>query len=249
MMAQLYRTTIVHRRFSPRAHALKARAAYVRVDIERLPQGLRLMGANRRGLFSVQTADHGTGGDLATFIRARGASSGADCSGPVHLLTLPRLLGYVFNPVSVFVCHDADGQPSASLFEVNNFHGERHYYVNRLDPGLERHTHHARKEFHVSPFLALEHTYRFALELRDDHVHFAITEYEGEKPVLYARMAGTGAPLSDRALARAAIAFPLQSFAIVGQILWEAAKLWIKRVPVVPHPGERHRNFTLARKN
>ncbi len=246
-MARLFHTKIVHRRLSPRRHSLKARVAYVLLDLE-AERSTFLFGMNRRGLFSFQPRDHGSGEDLANLIRARGMSSGADCSGKILLLTVPRLLGYAFNPVSVFVCHDGKNEPSASIFEVSNFHGERHYYVNRITPGAARQVHSAQKEFHVSPFLGLNHTYRFVLELSETDVHFAITEYEHDEPILYARMAGQGSELTDQALVGAALAYPLQSFRIVGSILFEAAKLWVKRIPIHAHPGSRHRQFTLARK-
>jgi len=247
-MIQLFKTNIVHRRLSPKPHKLKARAAYVLIDLEKA-RSTRLFGFNRRGLFSLHTKDYGTGQDLVALIRARGMSVGADCSGKVLLLTVPRLFGYAFNPVSVYLCHDKHGAPSASLFEVSNFHGERHFYVNRLDGTDRRHRHEARKEFHVSPFLGLDHTYRFVLELTPTHVHFAITEFERGQPVLYARLNGTAAPLTDGALAKVALFYPFQTFRIVGSILFEAVKLWAKRIPVHAHPGPRQRQFTFARKS
>jgi DUF1365 family protein len=118
---------------------------------------------NRFGLLAFHDRDHGDGGaDALAWIEALLASEGvADADGEIWLHTYPRVLGYVFKPVSFWYCHRADGSLAAVVAEVNNTFGERHCYL--LDePGLAWGRElRARKVFHVSPFCQVEGRYRF----------------------------------------------------------------------------------------
>jgi DUF1365 family protein len=148
-------------------------------------------------------------------------------------MTLPRLLGYVFNPVSFWFCCDRFGGLRAVLCEVNNTFGERHcYLVHRddrraiaPDEWLE-----GRKAFHVSPFLPIDGRYRFRFRLEAERVHVDVNYYDGEGLVLATSVGGRREPLSDRSVLRRFAAHPTMTLAVIARIHWQALLLWRKRI-------------------
>lgn len=221
------------------------------------PVRLRWLKFNRRGIFSVNDADHGDGGPLLGWIDNLLRSDGiTDANGEMWLHTFPRLLGFVFNPVSFFFAHRADGALRAAVCEVNNTFGERHFYLLAHDDGrplswgeeLE-----ARKVFHVSPFCAVDGRYRFRFMLSGsssenaEHPKRFIgrIDYDDERgPLLQTSVAGELAPLTDRALARALVRYPLFAFGVIARIHWQALKLWLKHVPFLSKPAPPELNVT-----
>ena len=158
----LYIGTVAHKRLRPKAHKLRYRVFSLLLDLDELP-GLKLrwLGVNRPGLLSFREADHGDGGPLRPWVAARLAEAGLVAEGPVRLLCYPRMLGYVFNPLTVYFCHHGDGGLAAIIYEVHNTHGERHAYVLPGGDGVVRHS--CEKAFFVSPFMPMDCVYRFTI--------------------------------------------------------------------------------------
>lgn len=236
----LYFAQVVHRRLRAPFHQLHYRLAYMSFLLDDLPQmqrRLRLFGVKRR-MFTFRVSDYGatTVEDLAGIVRTQGARLGADISGPVRLITLPRVLGFGFNPISLFVLHDAAGCESAIVYDVRNTFGERHYYTAPLNgAGAQRHS--AAKQFHVSPFLPVDGTYRFNLADIGADLHLAVTKTGAEGVDLYTRLTGHAAPLSDSVLLKAALTIPAQGAMILAAIHWEAFKMILKRTATYTHPA------------
>ncbi|MEP6608036.1 MAG: DUF1365 domain-containing protein [Burkholderiaceae bacterium] len=252
---------IRHARLRLAAHRFCYAAWFLRLPLRSLsrePTRLRWLKFNRRGIFSVFDIDHGDGQPLLRWIdellRAEGIS---DADGEVWLHTFPRLLGFVFNPVSFWFVHRADGSLRATLCEVNNTFGERHFYLLAHPDGRplrwgEELT--ARKVFHVSPFCKVEGRYRFrfmlnqpAAETQHPKRFVARIDYDDAGgPLLQTSVAGELVPLTDRALTQALLRYPLFAFSVIARIHWHALRLWLRRLPFIPKPVPPAINVTRA---
>ena len=242
-MSTLYVGTVMHQRLRPRRHRLAYRLYSLLLDLDELDQldaRLRLFSRGRFNLFSFRDRDHGDGSTrpLREQIDGLLATAGLAGGGPIRLLTMPRVLGFAFNPLSVFFCHDPENRLSAVLYEVNNTFGERHSYLLPATPdahGLVRQS--TSKALHVSPFLPMGLHDAFRLAAPDARLALSITCSDADGPLLYAAHHARGEALSDAALARVFCTHPLLTLKVVGGILWEALRLLLKRVPVIDHPG------------
>ncbi len=250
----IYAGLVTHERFAPKRHRLRYRIFQVLLDLDEAPDlaaRLKLFSYNRLNVFSHHDRDHGDGrpGPLRAYVEETLAAAGIDIAGGrIQLLCMPRLFGHVFNPLSIYYCHAADGAVAAMLYEVNNTFGQRHSYLIKADPtesGAIRQT--CAKAFHVSPFMGLEMRYDFQVSPPGDTIATTIHGSDLEdRPLIAAVFSGHREALTDKALARALIAFPLLTFKVVAAIHWEALKLWLKGVPLKPKPAAPPRPITVV---
>ena len=231
----LYLGQVMHRRLTAPPHRFTYQSFWIALDL-RAPPALRRLGIERRAWFSLYARDHadGTPGDLARKIEAR--AQGLDVSGRMILLTMPRLFGFVFNPLSVYFCHDAAGAPSAVAWEVSNTFGARHTYVIAAAPqdGVLRQA--CDKRLHVSPFLDMGLSYQFRVERRGAQLTLGILDRGRDGPALAAALSATRRPLTDSALTALALRAPLATLKIVAAIHWEALRLFLKGAKYRPTP-------------
>jgi DUF1365 family protein len=241
-----------HARLRPALHDFAYPSFFLRLPLRSLaaqPARLRWLKFNRPGLFAVHDADHGDGdgGPLLGWIEGLLKSEGVDDAlGEIWLHTFPRIAGYVFNPVSFWLAHRADGALRAVVCEVNNTFGERHCYLlahtdgRPLAWGEELA---ARKELHVSPFCGVEGGYRFRLMYapvdagRPPRFVARIDYDDRDGPLLQTSISGALAPLTDYALVRAFFGYPMFTFGVIARIHWQALRLWLKRVPFHSKPA------------
>lgn len=212
------------------------------------------MAVERPGLVSFRAKDHGDrrGGDLEEWIRASLKETGLE--GEVERVTLvcmPRILGYVFNPVSFWLCEDADGGLRAVLAEVNNTFGETHSYVCAHRDGRpigREDRFEAKKLFHVSPFLERNGDYQFRFVVEEGRLAIRIDylDEQGE-PTLQTSVAGRLEPLSKGMLRLAIVRHPLLTMRVSWLIHWQALRLLIKGVKIVPKPRQMLETFSKAR--
>jgi hypothetical protein len=246
----LYVGRVMHRRLKPFRHRLDYRVFYCLLDLDRLEALPRLMPHNRRGLLSFQDRDHGhrDGRPLRPWAEAQLAARGIDLGGgPIRLLCFPRVLGFTFNPLSIYFCHRPDGTLGAIIYEVKNTFGDQHCYVLPVDASAGPVTHAQAKEFHVSPFIGMEGTYRFRIRPPDGKLSVLIRQSDPEGELLVAALTGDRRDLDNGALASAFLTHPLMTLKVVGAIHWEALKLWLKGAtfhrrpepPVRPADGPR----------
>lgn len=240
----IYPGEVMHARLRPVGHRFAYRVASFLFDLDELAdldRSLRLFAWNRPGLVSFHDRDHGArdGSPLRPWAEARLAEAGVDAGGgPIRILCFPRILGYVFNPLSVWLCHRPDGRLAAVIYEVSNTFGERHAYVAAVD-GDHRgaHAHAGAKRMHVSPFIGMDATYRFRIRPPGERLSLAIRESDADGDLMVASLVGRRVPLDDRALARVLIGFPLLTLKVIGAIHWEALRLWSKRAPFHRKPA------------
>jgi len=240
----LYLGKVVHQRHRPKKHRLEYKVFSVLLDLDELPEldrSLRSFGYNRRALFSFLDSDHGAGdgSDLKRHVLGllRDAGVASDADGPIRLLCYPRVLGYVFNPLSVFYCYDEAEHLRAIVYEVNNTHGERHSYVVPVTQEQLSIRHSCDKVFFVSPFLPMDCRYRFHINQPDEQLRLFIHETHQGLPILDAWFTGRRETLSDRTLLKTALRIPLLTFKVIVGIHWEAVKLWRKGLPIFKHPA------------
>jgi DUF1365 family protein len=235
----------MHRRLRPRVHALRYRIFSLLLDIDELDAlaaRLTLFSLRRFGLASFRREDVGDGsGDLRGFVSRLVRDAGLGFApGRIRLLTMPRILGFAFNPLNTWFVEDDVGVLRAILYEVNNTFGERHHYLlPAAGEGAVRQA--CAKAFHVSPFIGMDMAYRFRVVPPGERLMIGIDVSDGHGVLLVALHTAKRRALTDAALLRAAVSLPFVTAKVVMAILWEALLLWLKRVPVVPHPRKRAR--------
>jgi DUF1365 family protein len=232
----LYVGEVVHQRSANFNHRLHYSLYMLLLDIDRIEgttRRLRLLSQGRSGLMSFNARDHGDRSDtpLRAQIETHLAGAGIDLQGgAIRLLTMPRILGYGFNPISVYFCYRPDGQVAALVYEVTNTFHERHSYLVAVPedapPGPLRQT--TEKRFFVSPYMDMALTYDFTVRLPGEAVSIVVAVRRGDTPVQTASFAGRRRPLTDGQVLRAFLTHPLLTWKVTAGIHWEALKMMIK---------------------
>lgn len=157
--------------------------------------------------------------------------------GPIRLLTMPRLLGWAFNPLSVFFCYGRDMSLKAILWEVDNTFGQRHSYLIPVEVGKETEiVQRCDKAFYVSPFMDMDLRYVFRVVPPGDRLKIVIETFDDDGIVLTARHLGRRVELTDGALLKAFATIPFLTLKVVLGIHWEALKIWLKGVRLKKRP-------------
>lgn len=182
-------------------------------------------------------------------------AAGIEYGGPIRLLTMPRILGYAFNPLSIYFCHRRDGSLSAIFYEVNNTFGQRHNYLIPVPSGIKGPTRPIRrpirqesqKSFYVSPFMTTDMVYSFSVVPPEKD--FAVSVIGGDKagPLIIAKLAATRQDLTDAVLARIFCAYPLLTLKVIAGIHWEAMLIWLKGMRLHDRPSPPDEPVTLGR--
>jgi uncharacterized protein len=236
----LYVGTVMHRRLQPRRHRFRYQAFWFLLDLDELaalPSRLRLFSHNHPNLFSLHDTDHGDGTTTALRLQVERqlATVGVDIKGgKIKLLCMPRTFGYSFNPLSVYFCHDTIGTLAAVIYQVHNTFGERHSYVLPVERNADAVYQHCEKRFYVSPFLEMDLQYKFRVKPPAEDVTIAIHAQDRAGVVFAAALAGSRQEFTDWRLVRVLLQVPLVTMKVTAAIHWEALRLWLKRVRIMP---------------
>ena len=236
---------VMHARHRPTRHHFRYPVACLRLPLGAIaaPRCIGLLGVDRGGVFSFRREEHGPrdGSALEPWLRGILAEHGlaARADGEVVLQCFPRLFGYVFNPVSLWFCHDRAGTLRVVLAEVNNTFGEHHNYLlhhDDLSPIGAGDTLVARKIFHVSPFFPVSGEYRFAFRLEAARIEVRIDYWDGGERMLSTSVGGSLRVLDARAMRQWLLRHPFMTLGVMARIHWQALRLWLKRVPFFSKP-------------
>ena len=244
--ASLYSGPVMHARMKPVQHRFTYSVYSLLIDIDRLTEAGRLSSVfsiSRWNLLSFSPSDHGPrdGTSLRAHVDGLLATSQVDLSGGrVLLFCYPRVFGFVFNPLSIYYCYDAQAQLVALIYEVRNTFGESHSYVAPIrvqEAGATGVRQDRDKLFYVSPFLDMTMRYHFRLRPPGNELKVRILESDADGPILAATFSGLRSDMTTGALLKAFFAMPLLTFKIVGAIHYEALRLWLKGLRLVKRPA------------
>jgi len=240
MNSCLYECSVMHHRFTPKVHHFQHDIFMFYLDLDELDlvaKKIFSFGYNRKNLYSFRDADHEPAGEnplkerILDFLRRNGIDLGP--FGRVMLLTLPRVFGYVFNPISIYYCFDEAGAPVCSVAEVGNTFREMKLFLLRREELAAGATFKniVPKHFYVSPFSELDLSFDFKLKIPGDKLDIKIDDRDGEEKVLISTLTGQRAELTNHNLSWFTVKYPLVTIKVIFLIHWHALRLWLKRVP------------------
>jgi DUF1365 family protein len=257
MNSCLYECSVMHARLSPRRHAFRYRIFLFAIDLDEIAAPSRwpaFFSVQRRNVYSFREADYlpvdekmfdgrsaaapvapAPAASLKQRVIAYAAKQGVELDGGrVVLVTLPRVFGYLFNPVSFYFCFDRQGRPVATIAEVTNTFREMKPYFLAADARVsttgEFHWR-TPKHFYVSPYSDVDVAFDFALRCPCEQLSVQIDDYAGGQLTLTTRLSGTRRELTSARLAWFTGKYPLLTLRIITLIHWHALLLWAKRVP------------------
>jgi uncharacterized protein len=238
----LYECDVMHHRLEPKEHHFRYRIFMFALDLDEIDEVAdRVAGfaRNKRSIYEFRDRDHltlpelGDRGTLREHLEAWLEKNGIRLppASRITLVTLPRVFGYIFNPVSIFFCEDADGAPICSVVQVGNTFGEQKPYLlpNPSGPGAFRLI--TPKHFYVSPFAELDLSFDFKLKVPGDHLDIHIDDVAGDRRILLSALTGRRVPLTSARLAWFSLKYPLITVKVIFLIHWHALLLWWKRLP------------------
>jgi uncharacterized protein len=262
----LYECSVMHHRLAPKKHQFRHELFMFYLDLDELDAVTRRVlcfSRNRRNLYSFRDDDHEPRGvGYRTPLKERTIQYLArhgitfDPRGRIMLLTLPRVLGYIFNPISIYFCFSPDGAPVCAVVEVGNTFREMKLFLlrpedlcqpstatttgNGDEQNTASHAEHPKaalfhkvvpKHFYVSPFSSLDLSFDFNLRVPGDRLDIRIDDRDGEERVLISTLSGRRAALTNRRLSWLTLKCPLVTLKVISLIHWHAFRLWLKRVP------------------
>jgi DUF1365 family protein len=240
MRSHLLEGMVVHRRARP-AYTLEHAVYYFALDIDELDQvdrDVRLVSRNRRNVLTFRDDDHWTQPttDIRSTVLDHLRAEGEDPTDwRITLVTNLRVLGYVFNPASFFLCRDAGGALRVVVVEVHNTHLERHLYTLRPRDDGPRFVASMDKAFYVSPFIDMEGRYTVHVQDQPTSLRIAINERQGDAPVLATSLVLERRRLTNRSVLRMLVRHPLMTQRTIGLIHVHAFRLWRRGVRFQRH--------------
>lgn len=228
---------VMHERLRPARHRFDYPICYVACDLARLDAIQRpWFGIDRLAPLSLRRRDYGPrdGRDLEPWMRHQLAQARIPADGEIWLLTIPRVFGYAFNPVSFWFCHDRDGALRALYADVRNTFGAHHGYLLSADahaPITDDTALRCRKALHVSPFCKIEGDYVFRVRRQGSHLAVTIDYHDRQGLLIRTALGLQAQPLFAARAWRTLLRRPLLAADVMAKIHWQALRLWLKRVP------------------
>lgn len=235
MNSCIYECVVMHRRLKPKVHQFTYRVFLFWIDLDELAaiqKSIPIFSSESANIYSLRTQDHFSLGkpsireNVLAWVRDQGELRDV---ANIRMLTLPRFLGYTFNPITIYLLYDTNHQPITSVTEVGNTFRELKPYLVPKD----REQFHARvtKNFYVSPFSDLDLAFDFRYAEPGEKLRVWIDSYRGDEKELISVMNGERRPMTAWNLALCTIKYPFITLKVIGLIHWEAFRLWVKKIP------------------
>ena len=236
--SKIYVGKVIHTRFKPKKHQFKYNVFSMLIDLDEINQldkNLKFFSYNKFNLISFFNIDHGNrdGGDIKKWVEENLAKKKIKFRNiRVEILCYPRILGYVFNPLSILYIYNENNELISIFYEVKNTFGEQHTYIFQTkDQNLIKHK--CNKKFYVSPFIEMECEYNFSVTKPGSSISAIINQNDSEGKLLFASQDGKSLDLTNKNLLINYLKHPLMTFKVIVAIHFEAFKLWIKKVKLV----------------
>ena len=250
MTSSIYNGTVIHKRFKPKIHYFKYKVFSLLIDLsdlENLSKKIKFFSYNKFNLVSFYEKDHGNrdGSSLVLWVKKNLEDNKINSKNvKIKLLCYPRILGYVFNPLSVFYIYDVCEKLICILYEVKNTFGEQHTYIFKVDNDQKLYQHNCLKKFHVSPFIEMNCKYFFRLLKPGEKISVIIDQYQTDEKILYASQDGQRVDFNTKELIKSYLKHPLMTFKIISAIHFEAFKLWLKGIKFIKKKIKIKNNIT-----
>ena len=250
MTSSIYNGTVIHKRFKPKIHYFKYKVFSLLIDLselEYLSEKIKFFSHNKFNLVSFYEKDHGNrdGSSLVSWVKKNLKDNNINSEDvKIKLLCYPRILGYVFNPLSVFYIYNIDEKLICILYEVKNTFGEQHTYIFKVDNNQNLYQHNCSKKFHVSPFIEMNCKYFFRLLKPGEKISVIIDQYQTDEKILYASQDGQRVDFNTKELIKSYLKHPLMTFKIILAIHFEAFKLWLKGIKFIKKKIKIKNNIT-----
>lgn len=240
----IYRGRLSHTRMAPKRHEFDYPVYMLYIDLDELPEPFghtRLFSTEHAAVARFKRDDYlgDPRSPLSDSVRDLVETElGERPAGPIRLLTNVRTFGYVFNPISVYYCFDESGERlTHAVADVSNIpYGERHAYVFGADSAGSVAGGEAEKQMYVSPFLAMDYTYRFHAPLPGEELRLSVANLRAGATEFAAKLRMTRHPATPTELRKALMRHPAMAASVTAKIFWQAAKLRAKRIGVQPRP-------------
>ncbi len=242
----IYWGWVQHQRHLPHRHSFNYPLAMLMLDLDELQQRFsrsRLWSLERFNLISFHRRDYlrSDTADLKTAVSELIQQRCGDAfNGQIKILTHPRYLGFIFNPVTFYFCSEADSLKYI-VAEINNTPwNERYAYVLKVDENQTQPLHFAfDKQFHISPFMPMDVQYHWRFNLQPDALNIHMVMINDGERHFDATMQAVMQPLTTKNMRWLPIRYPLQTLSVVFRIYWQALRLWGKHTPFFSHPDKQ----------
>ena len=249
----IYKGIVTHRRFKPKRHFFSYKTFSILFDIDelkKLEKKILIFSLNKFNIFSFYNKDHGDrdGADLKNWVQKNLKKFNINFKvSKIKLLCFPRILGYVFNPLSIFYCYDENLRLKAILYEVKNTFNEQHTYVFPVEKDAKIITQTCNKKFYVSPFIEMATSYNFRLAEPKETLSIFIKQTDSKGMLLSACQIGKKEKISTKQLLTNFLKHPMMTIKIIIAKHIEALRLWRKGVKLVKRKSKMKNNLSIEK--
>ena len=250
----IYNGKVIHKRFKPKKHFFKYKVFSLFLDLDEITnidKEISFFSYNKFNLISFHDIDHGERNSTSLrewVIKNLKNINIEEKNIKIKILCYPRILGYVFNPLSIFFVYNSKSSLLAILYEVKNTFGEQHTYVFKTDLETKNIKNNCIKKFYVSPFMDLESTYNFKIANPGESLSVLINQMDKDGKLLFASQDGIRSELNTKNLIFSYLKHPLMTFKVISAIHFEALRLWLKGIKLVPKKIKIKNNISIEKK-
>ena len=247
----IYNGKVIHKRFKPKVHYFRYNVFSLLIDLSELEiidKEISFFSLNKFNLISFYEKDHGErdGSSLINWVNKNLEKNNIPTQDiKIKILCYPRILGFVFNPLSVFYVYNLQNKLISILYEVKNTFGEQHTYIFKITKDENLVQNKCAKKFHVSPFIEMDCNYFFRLLKPGDKISVIIDQYDKEDKILFASQDGIRTDFNSKELIKSYLKHPLMTFKIIIAIHYEAFKLWLKGIKFIKKKIKIKNNITI----